>query len=512
MEQDLSQSIIYSSYFDKKQFQKQLDIIKKASEEAQKKIDYASAHDENIVRAIDVVEDFLRKKHRLCYGGQAINAHLPSKYKFYDPEYSVPDYDFFSPDQAIDIKILVKDLKKAGFTEISAREGMHEGTIKIYVDFTPVADITQIDPKLYRILSSREYRYEGISYLDASTLRMLMYLELSRPRGEVERWAKVYERLSLFNEFVSFKRCLKGDTFVGNVLNSDQVTTIMNFIIDDKRIFAGADLVNFYQKSYYHNKQKTNWLVNSKKPIIFLSPDASEDAKQLKASLDSDNARDDIQIKSLESKGIDLIPSLKIIKQGNKILVYIIQQVACHSYYNIPLTDSIRKDRLLRIASMDTLISLYFSLGLVDSRYFDIGSIECLANEMVEISIKARKNPNKFPFPFVSLKCAGHQTSLSSLIRAKVQRITQRKTQRITNLDKNINNYKHNHTIKNKNKNTPTKNTRIKNTPTKNTRIKNTPTKNTRIKNTNIINNIEQQLKKAVAIKNSGDDEVLLVG
>ena len=29
-----------------------------------------------------------------------------------------------------------------------------------------------------------------ISYLDANTLRMLMYLELSRPRGEVSRWPK----------------------------------------------------------------------------------------------------------------------------------------------------------------------------------------------------------------------------------------------------------------------------------------------------------------------------------
>lgn len=69
---------------------------------------------------------------------------------------------------------------------------MHEGTIKVYVDYIPVADMTAIDPKLYRILSKREYRVDGISYLDANTLRMLMYLELSRPRGEVGRWAKVF--------------------------------------------------------------------------------------------------------------------------------------------------------------------------------------------------------------------------------------------------------------------------------------------------------------------------------
>ena len=119
MESDIEQTHIDSDFFDKKRFQKQIDIIKQASELAQAKVDYASAHDDNIIRAVDVVEDFLRKKHRLCYGGQAINAHLPAKYKFYDPEFSMPDYDFFTPNQNLDINVLVKDLKNAGFTEIS---------------------------------------------------------------------------------------------------------------------------------------------------------------------------------------------------------------------------------------------------------------------------------------------------------------------------------------------------------------------------------------------------------
>ncbi len=424
METDVRTSLIQSPYFDTKGFQRQLDIIKKASEEAQRKIDYYSAHDEEIVRAIDIVEDFLRKKHRLCYGGQAINAHLPSKYKFYDPEYTVPDYDFFTPDQLGDIKILIKDLRKAGFTDISAREGMHEGTIKIYVNYVSVADMTQIDPKLYRILSSREFRHDGISYLDANSLRMLMYLELSRPRGEVDRWSKVYERLALFNEFVNFKKCKREEFFIRNVLTADQSKLILNYIIDNKRIFAGADLVTFYEKSYSYGKQSTQWLLSTKKPVIFLSPDADADAKQLKSELEMLADSKDIEIKSFESHGVDLIPNLKMLKQGTKILVYIIQQVACHSYYNIPLSDTSNvKGGLLRIASMDTLITLFFSLGLVSSRYIDVRSIECLANEMVEISIKARKNSDKFPFPFISLKCAGYQTSLSSLVKAKVERI-----------------------------------------------------------------------------------------
>ena len=51
MEDNIQQTHIASDFFDKKKFQKQVDIIKQASELAQKKIDYASAHDDNIISA-----------------------------------------------------------------------------------------------------------------------------------------------------------------------------------------------------------------------------------------------------------------------------------------------------------------------------------------------------------------------------------------------------------------------------------------------------------------------------
>jgi hypothetical protein len=440
MESEIEQAHINSDFFDKERFQKQLDIIKQAADLAAAKVDYKSAHDDNIILAIDIVENFLKKKHRLCYGGQAINAHLPAKYKFYDPEYSIPDYDFFTPTQDSDITTLVNDLKKAGFTEISAREGMHEGTIKIYVDFIPVADMTSIDPKLYKILSSREYRMDGISYLDANSLRMLMYLELSRPRGEVRRWEKVYERLALFNEFVPAQSCkMKRDPFNGG-LNSPQVDYVLNFIIQNKRIFAGADLLEFYGDSLKAKKYNTSWIVGSRKPVLFFSSDAAGDAKQIreefsfilsehkakKRSEGHDVSRyRPITIRSYSSGGVDLIPTMKVVSYGNKSLVFIIDQTACHSYFNVPMSE----DKIIRVASLDTLITLFFSLGLLDTKFYDMGSMECLANKLVQLSVDARRRPDDFPFPFVSIKCAGHQVSLPSLIRAKVKRITQKKEQ-----------------------------------------------------------------------------------
>lgn len=441
-------------HFDRKELEKQVKLIKQASEVAQKKIDYASAHDDNIIRAIEIIESFLRKKHRICYGGQAINAHLPNKYKFYDPEYSIPDYDFFTPDQDNDIQIIVKDLRKAGFEEISAREGMHEGTVKIYVDYIPVADITEIHPALYRILSKREYRTDGISYMDANTLRMLMYLELSRPRGEVDRWPKVYERLLLFNEFAMKKPCQYSRNILKSPLNKEEIEFIIEYIVENKRIFAGADLVEFYRQSVKGNRKYLDWIFESHKPILFYSSEPEKDANTILNEL---RMRDKIKqsekgekslpyrIRVHSSKGAEILPALHIITRGKDQLVFIVHQTACHSYFNVPI-HSLRNhsDIVLRIASMDTLISLFFSLGLIQSKWLNMGSMECLANQLVQLNMNARKKANQFVFPFISLLCSGHQTSLPSLIRSKVQRITSKRNKLKQLLEPNTYNRKKN--------------------------------------------------------------------
>ena len=70
--------------------------------------------------------------------------------------------------------------------------------------------------------------------------------------------------------------------------------------------------------------------------------------------------------------------------------------------------------------------------------------MECLANNLVKLSTEARTG-STFPFPFISIRCSGHQTSLPSLIRAKVKRITQKKHELKDILEPNTRN-----TIRNK--------------------------------------------------------------
>ena len=407
---------IQSPTFEKEHFKKQFEIIEKAAEEAQRKMDYRSAHDSEVLRSIEIVEAFLRKSGRLCYGGQAINIHLPKKYQFYDPNYGIPDYDFFTKDQDSDIKELTDMFLKAGFDEISSREGMHAGTKKLYVNFVPVADITQIDERLYNLLKDREFKDRGISYMDADTLRMLMYLELSRPAGQVERWSKVYERLLLLNTFDRTHLCK--EHLAKHLMSSKEVDNIMDFIVREKRVFAGADLKGLYKGSFGKKDVKGSWIMRTKQPILFFSPDLMNDTKHLVYELQH-SSKEQTFISKVEGAGGDLIPPMTIFMRKDQPFLIIVAESACHAYYNIPLKDG----KYLKAATLDTLITLYFALHLLKYKFKSMRSLGCLASELVEISHRARNKPELFPFPFISLKCSGHQSSLPSLIRSKVRRI-----------------------------------------------------------------------------------------
>ena len=44
---------------------------------------------------LQVVESFMKRKKRICYGGTAINSILPKEKQFYNYDIDIPDYDFF---------------------------------------------------------------------------------------------------------------------------------------------------------------------------------------------------------------------------------------------------------------------------------------------------------------------------------------------------------------------------------------------------------------------------------
>ena len=179
---------------------RELEILRDALDKNQTKIRRKIVKDKDIKKIIRIVEHFLISTKRICYGGTAINNILPIEDQFYDSEIEIPDYDFFSPEALKDAKKLADIYLQHGFEEVTASAGMHPGTFKVFVNFIPVADITQLVPELFKNLQRDALIINQIYYSPPNFLRMLAYLELSRPLGDTSRWEKVLKRINLLNK------------------------------------------------------------------------------------------------------------------------------------------------------------------------------------------------------------------------------------------------------------------------------------------------------------------------
>lgn len=427
MEEDLQFHPTKSALLKKSVFQDQITVLEGAIKEAQEVIDYESANNPEIQYALDLVAQFIRRKKRICYGGTAINALLPKELKFYDEEKELPDYDFFTDNPEEDISELVDDLLSAGFTEVNERIGIHAGTHKVLVNFIPIADITKLEPSIYAVLYKRSKTVKGIHYADPDFLRMMMYLELSRPRGEVSRWTKVYERLALLNAAFPVDLCKSHETSLNKVIGSVYIPLsvrekILDYILENKRILAGADVALFYDvvlKSKTYHSPSIQWFLKRNGIVVFMSVEAIRDGIAIR-----DLFADTIKLETIHGSH-ESVPERVVLYYKNKPFLMIVQAIACHSYNTIVLKD--RNEKLL-IGSLDTLITLYYSLALfTDDHLILQTSILCLCQKLVELSKKLYKLGNKGPLPAFSISCIGYQKGFATLLREKAARIADEK-------------------------------------------------------------------------------------
>lgn len=419
MEEKLSD--IESQSFKKKYIQKIFENLEYAIDQAAEERDEELVKDPQLRKALGIVEDFLRKSKRVCYGGMAINAHLPSALKFYDFSKTLPDYDFFTPTPEKDIKELLQMLHDSGFSNAVARLGMHEGTTKIFVNYTGVADITFLPPWMFSVLQDRAIADDGILFADVSFLRMNMYLELSRPRGEVERWEKVYKRLLLLNSVKQPFAEKKGRAMTR--LKKDFHEATLNYLVDAKLIYAGSEL----KRIYSHPKTgSAQYLLNSTSPVIAYCENPEYHLPILKQIAREHNPDTILQTAHWKARG-ELFPEMYGILSKGRILVLLIREQFCHAYNTV----NIDKTRQLRIASLDTAITLFYMLsylkgmdGLVPKSAHDF------ANELVQTAMNTRDKGVPSHFSYFPTTCHGHQPSKATLLQAKAERVAAMKKTR----------------------------------------------------------------------------------
>ncbi len=394
----------------------ELAILRAAVDKADEKQGRKVVESDEIRRMIEIVENFLRKKQLICYGGTAINNLLPKHDQFYNKNIEIPDYDFYSSNALNDAKNLVDIYVEKGFVEVEAKSGQHHGTYKVFVNFIPVADITSIPKELFSAIKNEAVRVGGILYAPPNLLRMGMYLELSRPEGDVSRWEKVLKRLILLNKHYPLvgKQCHELNFLrqMDDTQNMEKIyATVQHTLMDQGVVFFGGYALSLYSQYMHKNlKQKLekfpDFDVLSTEPLL-----TAQIVKERLEDVDIQN----VNIIKRPGVGEIIAPHYEI-KVGNDTIAFIYEPLACHSY-NIIKEDGYE----IKIASIDTMLSFWLAFLYANRPYYDKDRILCMANFLFEVQEKNRLSQKGLLKRF-SINCIGQQETIEEMRAEKAKK------------------------------------------------------------------------------------------
>jgi hypothetical protein len=396
----------------------ELAILRMAVDQAEEKMGKRILNSDDVQKIIDIVEEFIRRKKEICYGGTAINNILPEDDRFYNKDVELPDYDFFSQNALEDAKELADIYYKKGFIDVEAKSGQHHGTYKVFVNYMAVADITQLSSEIYSAIKKDAISIGGILYAPPNFLRMSMYLELSRPAGDVSRWEKVLKRLTLLNKNypitnidcnnVDFQREMEHRE------NEDNIYEIVkNTLINQGVVFFGG-FANTLYSQYMPTKLRKKLEKSADFDILSNNPEST--AEVVKERLD-DNGIKNVKIIKQSAVG-EIIPEHYEVKVGKDSILFIYKPVGCHSY-NILMMNG----KKLKVATIDTMLSFYLAFLYANKPYYNqfIDRILCMSKFLFDVQQKNRLSQKGLLKRF-SITCYGHQQSVEEMKAEKAQK------------------------------------------------------------------------------------------
>ena len=391
----------------------ELAIIRHAVDLAETKLGKRLVNTPEVQNIIKIVEDFIKQKNLICYGGTAIDALLPNDDKIYNKDIELSDYDFFTHNAIEDAKELSDIYFKKGYTEVEAKAGSHHGTFKVFCNFLAVADITYIPKSLFNTLKKDAVRVNGILFCPPNFLKMSMYLELSRPVGQIDRWEKVYKRLMLLNKYyplttqscddIDFQRKME----IEDKDKTDEIyENVQTTFVNQGVVFFGGYAISQYSQ-YMPKKLQTKLEKVADFDVLSNEPETTaEIVKERLKDIDITN----VKIIKREPVG-EIIPVHYEIKIGKDTIAFIYKPIACHSYNIINI-----HNQKVRIATIDTMLSFYLAFLYSDRPYYNDFSdrILCMAKFLFDVQQKNRLEQKGLLRRF-SITCYGHQESVEEM-------------------------------------------------------------------------------------------------
>jgi hypothetical protein len=427
----------------------ELAILRQAVDDSDERRAQKMIMNDDIKIIIDILETFLRSKPLICYGGTAINNILPKSDQFYNRDLEIPDYDFYSKNALNDCIELANIYADAGYKDVEAKAGVHHGTFKVYVNFIPIADITALHESIFDELYKESIKVAGIKYASPNFLRMNMYLEMSRPQGDVSRWEKVFKRLVLLNKHypinpsvncdkVPFQTQMSKSTIqslsspreqssrVAFSPNKKEVSlepleqrvadVIKKSLISLGAVFIGGYACNLYSE-YMKSNQKRRLAESLYADFDAIIDDIDKAALIIKEQIEDVLATNKSSIQLIKHAEVsEIIPRHIEIKIGEDKVAVLYEPIACHSYNKI-------KDGgdEIYVASIDTLLNFYLAFMFSNKKYYNKNKILCMANYLFDVQQHNRLSQKGLLNRF-SIDCYGNQQTLEDIRSEKAEK------------------------------------------------------------------------------------------
>lgn len=360
-------------------------------EKLQLENDKKAAANPIVKQSLAIVKEFLQTHPVMCYGGTAINNLLPEKDRFYDPLTTIPDYDFYSKNPQEHAMVLANKLSAAGIENVEAKPGIHLGTFKVFADYEGVADITHLDEDIFERNWKENIVRDGIHYVTPDFLRLSMYLELSRPRGDVSRWKKVYDRLLLLNKHYPMVCPSDAPERDETELADGQRKQVEHILETKPVVLLGITA------SQIHQKKSPKWTT----PVTILAEEAT--MKQLTEG------------KTTEAhEGSEILPGhVDVLDDDGNILLRIHETAACHSYHQMA--------NGIRVASIPTMLQFFFAYMYSGVDKDELTHLLCVSQRLVDLA--AHKEKRRYAL-LTPIDCLGTQETLTDLKRHKAELFT----------------------------------------------------------------------------------------
>jgi len=287
------------------------------------------------------------------------------------------------------------------------------------VNFIPIADITYLEKTIFKVLMKEVIVVNKIQYAPPNYLKMSMFLELSRPEGDISRWEKVFLRLKLLNKHYPFsphRSCLKKNTTKKAEEISDNLFEIL---VSHDVVFFGGYAFHLYSE---FSKRTINKKIQQNK---FIQYDVlSDNVDNMATSIVQKLKEKDIEasIKNYPAVG-EIIPRSAEIHIDGKTWASLYEPIACHSYNEV-FSETLQK--IIKIATINTMLSFYLAFIYVDLKKYNKNRILCMAEILFDIEQKHRTETKGILNQF-SIQCFGKQKTIQDIRTDKLKKFDELK-------------------------------------------------------------------------------------